>query len=245
MNSDATADDPARALELLWGARPRPRRGPRPGLSLEQVVAAAIEIVEGEGIAALSMRRVAQHLGVGTASLYTYVPGRTELIALMLDAMIAGATLPHEVPGDWRKRVETWAREDWADYRRHPWILQVTAERPLPGPNAMAWLDSAVRALEDTGLSEREKIDVVESVDGYVRGMARNTMEPTVASDTWIASRDAFLGERVDFSRYPALARTLTAGHPDADEIFEFGLSRILDGVAALITLRAERGQGS
>ncbi|MBV2365112.1 TetR/AcrR family transcriptional regulator C-terminal domain-containing protein [Streptomonospora nanhaiensis] len=244
MSSEAPSDDPTRALELLWGSRPRPRRGPRPGLSLEQVVAAAIEIVEGEGISALSMRRVAQHLGVGTASLYTYVPGRTELIALMLDAMIAEATLPHTLPGDWRKRIETWAREDWADYRRHPWILQVTAERPLPGPNAMAWLDSAVRALEGTGLSEREKIDVIESVDGYIRGMARNALESTAASDAWIAARDAFLGARVDFSRYPALARTLVAGHPSTDEIFEFGLSRILDGVEALIARREERARG-
>ncbi|GAA1781667.1 TetR/AcrR family transcriptional regulator [Streptomonospora arabica] len=246
-NAAAVPDnDPTPALKLLWGVdEPHPSRGPRQGLTRERVVQAAIEVAEAEGLAALSMRRVAQRLEVGTASLYTYVPGKPELLALMLDAMIGDGVLPHTLPGGWREQLEAAARSDWEGFRRHPWILQLASDRPLPGPNLMAWFDSALSVLEGTGLTDAERFTVVEGIDGLVRGMARNATDP--ASDegpgesakTWRATRDAFLEEHVDFGRYPHFAAALGVGAPPgADEVFEFGLRRMLDGVEGLMRER-------
>ncbi|MBB5953932.1 AcrR family transcriptional regulator [Saccharothrix tamanrassetensis] len=230
------------ALELLWADGRRPARGPQRGLTMDRIVAAAIEVVEAEGLSALSMRRVATRLGVGTASLYTYLPGKTELEALMLDAVGADEPLPHQRSGDWRAKLEAWARADWVGFRRHPWVLQLMATTTAPGPNTLRWLDSALTVLADTGLSEPEKMAVIEAVDAYVRGLARlqidtdaNAEDPTATRE-----RDRTLGRLVDFTRYPALLKALRAGvSPWSGDQFEFGLQRLLDGVEALITARA------
>lgn len=160
-----------RALALLWGGDARGSRGPARGLTVERIVDAAIEVVERDGPSAMSLRRVAAHLGVGVASLYTYVPGRAELEALMLDAVAVGRILPHERPGSWRDKLEALALDDWQEIRQHPWVLQLGAAEQVPGPNMLRWLDSALRIFEDTSLSEAEKLSVIESVDAYVRGL--------------------------------------------------------------------------
>lgn len=237
---NAKDDAQRRALQLLWKDAGRPARGPRRGLTLDRIVAAAIEVVEAEGVAALSMRRVAVELGVGTASLYTYLPGKAELEALMLDAIAVGDRLPHEWPGDWRAKIEAWARTDWEDFRKHPWALHLVAETSAPGPNTLRWLDSGLRVLEGTGLTEAEKMAVVETVDAYVRGQARLSLEERESTSEEIRARDAVLGELVDFAPYPALVRALQAGvAPYSGGQFEFGLRLLLDGVEALITDRA------
>ncbi|MCI2418865.1 TetR/AcrR family transcriptional regulator [Saccharopolyspora sp. K220] len=238
MSTDET--DPSRALALLWGVRDRPRRGPRPALDVDRIVRAAIDIADREGVTALSMRRVATELGVGTASLYTYVPGRAELIALMLDAVAGYSSLPHTLPGDWRAKFQTWAREDWAEFHRHPWVLQVVSGRVLPGPNLLAWYDSTLRVLAETGLSEQEKLAVIETLDGFVRGTAWTSVDRGAGDTAWAAKRDEALAELVNFDDYPALARALLAGaDPSAAETFELGLQRVLDGIATLIDARA------
>ncbi|MEV0678804.1 TetR/AcrR family transcriptional regulator [Actinosynnema sp. NPDC050436] len=230
------------ALRLLWGEGRRPSRGPQRGLSTDRIVAAAIEVVEAEGLAALSMRRVATALGVGTASLYTYLPGKAELEALMLDAVSVEDTLPNDRPGGWRAKLEAWARADWDGFRAHPWVLQLMADVSAPGPNTLRWLDSALAVLEGTGLTEAEKVAVVESVDAYVRGLARLYVEDQqsgAGSAEETAERNRVLGELVDFTRYPHLLRALRAGVlPWSGDQFEFGLQRLLDGVEALVESR-------
>ena len=85
----ATGDEPfafqTRSVELLWGQPERPNRGPKPGLSVERIVRVAIEIADAEGLPAVSMQRVASEFGFTTMSLYRYVPGKNELIDLMIE----------------------------------------------------------------------------------------------------------------------------------------------------------------
>src|SRR5205809_230598 len=102
--SSGTAD-PARTIALLWGTRQLPRRGPRHALTGDQIVAAAVEIADDDkDLTALSMRRVAESLGVGTMSLYTYVASRAELVEAMLDSVYGEAVTQLEKisAGDWR-----------------------------------------------------------------------------------------------------------------------------------------------
>jgi AcrR family transcriptional regulator len=87
-NEPTGTDDAAKVLELLWGtARPRGRRGPRPALSTERIVRSAIAIADRDGLEAVTMRRLAESLGVRPMALYTYVPGKRELLDLMLDTV--------------------------------------------------------------------------------------------------------------------------------------------------------------
>ena len=236
---NAKDDAQRRVLELLWKDTRRPARGPQRGLTTDRIVAAAIHVAETEGLAALSMRRVAVELGVGTASLYTYLPGKAELEALMADAIGADDPLPNDWPGDWRAKVEAWARTDHEAYRKHPWVLHLVATAVAPGPNLLKWMDSALRVLEGTGLAEAEKMAVVESVDAYVRGQARLSLDTQEPSAEEVRARDAVLGELVDFEPYPALVATVRAGvSPYTGDKFEFGLRLLLDGVEALIAAR-------
>ncbi|WP_225882004.1 TetR/AcrR family transcriptional regulator [Streptomyces aureocirculatus] len=243
-----------RALALLWGGDTRGSRGPARGLTRERIVEAAIEVVERDGPAAMSLRRVAAQLGVGVASLYTYVPGRAELEALMLDAVAVGPTLPHEWPGDWRAKLTALAHDDWRQLRRHPWVLELGAAEQVPGPNMLRWLDSALRVFDGTGLGEAEKLAAIEAVDAYVRGLGRlrgagesaaeaagrEGTDADTGADTDTRERDDALGRLVDFDRYPALRRALAAGAtPYAGAPFEFGLQRLLDGIEQLVIRRS------
>lgn len=251
MDTDEAAKaepDPTRALELLWSGRlPKPARGPDRGLSLAQITAAATEAAAADGLDALSMRKVAARLGVGVASLYTYVPGRSVLLALMLDEFIGESPLPHTLPGSWRAQVEGWARADWAAFRSRPWLLHLATIRPLMGPNLMRWYESAMQTLASTPLSTAERIAVVETIDGFVHGSARAAVgSATSVGDVWDDAQRRFLQDTIDFRRYPLWAEAAEGGHlGDHETHFEFGLRRILDGIESLVESRGADPAGA
>src|SRR6266481_5711673 len=96
-------------LDLLWGRRGRGQRGPKPGLSVDAIVAAAVRIADAEGLEAVSMAHVAEQLGFTTMSLYRHVSSKEELLQLMWNASATGAeTLVLEGDG-WREKLRMWA----------------------------------------------------------------------------------------------------------------------------------------
>jgi len=240
--------DPARSIELLWGTRERRVRGPKPGLTVDEIVAGAIEVADAEGLDGLSMRRVADRLGVGTMSLYRYVPGKAELLDVMVDRVSGESERPDDVPGGWRPRLEQIARENRRLYERHPWLLQVFPGRPPLGPGTIAKYDHELRAVEGIGLTDVEMDSVLTVVLGYVRGAAVSLVETAEApertgqtDDQWWTALAPSLEKVFDPQRYPLAARVGTAatehyrGAYDAEHAFEFGLERLLDGVEAFI----------
>lgn len=248
--------DPARTMALLWGLRKKPTRGPKQGLSVEEIVRAGIAAADEEGLAALSMRRVAERLGVTAMSLYTYVPGKAELIDVMLDTVVGETVEAHgdgnDAGGVWRENLESVARGNWDLYHRHPWMLQVSAtSRPPLGPNAVAKYDQELRAVDGVGLSEVEMDSVVSLLAGYVQGAARASVEASqaeqrtgITDDEWWSANAPLLEKVFDPDRYPTAARVgPVAGAAyeaayDPDFAFEFGLQRVLDGVEALVRAR-------
>jgi AcrR family transcriptional regulator len=215
-------------------------------------VRAGIEIADAEGLGALSMRRVAERLGVGTMSLYTYVPSKAELVDVMFDRAI-GEAARSDVDGGWRERLTDIAWAAWDIYRRHPWLLQVMAmSRPPLGPNGIAQYDHDLRAVDGIGLTELEMDSVINMVSVYVQGSARAAAEAAtsvqdtgVTDDEWWSTYGPLLEKVFDAEKYPVAARvgqvaseTYQSAY-DARHGFEFGLARILDGVAALIESRA------
>ncbi|MFK4085519.1 TetR/AcrR family transcriptional regulator [Kribbella sp. NPDC020789] len=239
--------DPAKSLELLWRKRPRPARGPKPALTVEGIVAAALRIADAEGIGAMSMRRVAEELGAGAMTLYRYIPGKAELLDVMLDT-VYGELPKRVVPGDWRAKLDEVARENRELYLRHPWMLQVAVSRPPLGPQVMAKYEYELAAVEGIGLTDVEMDATVALVNGYVHGAVRAAVEARqviqhsgMTDKEWWLAHVPHLDRIADIDSYPLATRVgTTVGAEfdapyDSDHAFEYGLARLLDGVAALV----------
>ncbi|MDC7122471.1 TetR/AcrR family transcriptional regulator [Cellulomonas fimi] len=265
MTEHTGTGDPARSMALLWRtaepAAPR-GRGAAAGLSVDRVVATAVALADAEGLAALSMRRVATELGVGAMTLYTWVPGKGELVDLMVDAVLGEVVdalggLADEAPAepaahpatDWRDRLEAVARANWAVFARHPWLLQVaTMGRPPLGPNVMAKYEVELRAVDGTGLDEVTMDAVVTLVNGFVGGAARGVLDRAqaeqatgISEEQWWEATAPYVDQVFDADAYPTVARVgPVAGEAnqaayDPHRAFEFGLARLLDGIAVLV----------
>jgi AcrR family transcriptional regulator len=238
------SDDASRlppGLDLLWGRRERGRRGPKPGLSIEAIVKAAIGIADAEGLAAVSMARVAKELGFTTMSLYRYVASKDELLQLMWNASAQGAE-GLELEGDgWRERLRGWALVQRETLDRHSWITEMPMATPPLAPNSLTFVERGLEALDDTGLADTDKLRVIGLISSYTLSESRMAHEAARAATTWTFG--SLLRELVDEETYPRLSRIAAAipegsGPEDAEE-FAFGLDRILDGIEALI----ERGR--
>ncbi len=230
-----TTDEPLpRALQILWRDGPPTRR--TRGLNRERIVAAAIELADSEGLAALSMGRLAERLKCGTMSLYRHVANKDELLMFML------STAPDPPPigkrTNWRGALTDWACGLWDVYHRHPWVLQATAGAGPPAdPGQLAWLDAGLAALKGTELAERDKLAAVMAVLHFVRGAAALDIEG-VPDDA--PEYPALLRRVLDPERFPALAAAVEAGvfdDADDDHFAEFrsGLDQLLDGIAAKV----------
>jgi AcrR family transcriptional regulator len=240
--------DPARSMELLWGARGRASRGPKPALTVDRIVTAAIAIADAEGLEGLAMRRVAEHLGAGTMSLYRYLPGKAELLDLMVDRVCAETARPEDVPDGWRGRLEHIAAENRRLVERHPWLLEVSMAHPPLGPGVIAKYDYELRALDGIGLSDVEMDSVLTLVTGYVHAAARSGIEAARApdrtgrtDDEWWTALAPLLEQVQVAERYPLAVRVGTAasehynGVSNPEHVFAFGLQRVLDGIEVLV----------
>ncbi|MFG2486146.1 TetR/AcrR family transcriptional regulator [Streptomyces virginiae] len=246
------------AVRLLWGPPPAgPARGPKRGLTLEGIARAGIAIADAEGLVGASMQRVAAELSVTKMALYRYVPGKAELVALMVEGAMPAAASSSD--GPWRERLEAWARGLLAGLRLHPWLLEATVGVRIMGPRELEWMERALAALDGCGLTGAEAMDAVVLLAGHVRGIAEQERAAgagpgsVTGSGTGSGARSAgegpdaqlaaMLGEvmRTHGERFPALGAALAsaAEHGGQDQALEFGLGRILDGLELLVTRRA------
>ena len=238
------------ALDLLWGTRERPRRGPRPSMSLERIVTEAISLADAEGLANLSMQHLAERLGCAKMALYRYVPGKSELVALMVDAALGdppepppqasptGRT-PTSADQQWRTVLRLWATTIFARYRLHPWAIAATAGARPTGPHEMAWMETALAALAGTGLTGPERLDAVALLNGHVRSLVQVTPVGQHDLEAEMARQiGAALAAYPD--RYPQVLAAFSESPPTAgrNNALDFGIDRILDGLAALIATR-------
>jgi AcrR family transcriptional regulator len=242
--------DPDYLLDLLWRTTTPPRRGPRGALTLDGIVGAAVRIADTDGLDAVSMRRIAESLGVTTMSLYRYVPSKDDLLDLMFEM---GTTRPDTTdwPDDWRGRLERFAHGTRSVLRQRPWMLDVPISGPPMGPNNLAWMDAALGSLAGTGLSEDDMMGVLTILSGYVLQetqqeitMSRAAPRTGLSYEEWGQAYGRLLDRVVREGRYPAVARVIEAGvfeseRQSPDDDFAYGLAFILDSVEALIGRRA------
>ncbi|MCX4823900.1 TetR/AcrR family transcriptional regulator [Streptomyces sp. NBC_01142] len=242
--------DVSRSLELLWGTGERPTRGPKPGLTLDRIVTTAIEVADAEGLAAVSMRRLSTELGTGTMSLYRYVPGKAELLDLMLDRVqgVPPTAAQPEPDADWRAAVERLARAHLELFRAHPWLLNINQSRAVLGPHTVRGLELSLAALQGMGLSDPELISVIITVQSFVYGMARMEIQTVEAAretglsdeDFW-GNQQPFLEKAMMSGEFPLMAALSEDAFGEFDH-FGFGLRRLVDGLEVLVRQRAEGG---
>ncbi|WP_406094280.1 TetR/AcrR family transcriptional regulator [Streptomyces sp. NBC_01013] len=240
------------SIEAAWGLRARPVKGPRPGLTLERIVDAAVAVAASDGLAGVSMGRVAKDLGVSTMSLYRYVAAKDELHVLMQEAAMGPPPpLPAlERKAGWREALAQWAHAQRRVFHANLWMLRIPLAGPPASPNSVAWWEQGLQALAGTGLDAGEEISVILLVSGFVRNEALLTgdLDAAVAS-RGVSAQEVMegyartLNRLVDPVRHPALSRLTgiegmwAPGAPDHE--FTFGLDRVLDGVDVLIRSRA------
>jgi AcrR family transcriptional regulator len=244
--------DPARSMALLWRtpSDDGPRPGPRSVLDVARIVSAAVALADAEGLAAVSMRRVAADLGTAAMTLYGHVPGKGELVDLMLDAVL-GELYPDEdavTSGSWRTRIRTVAQANWDFFVRHPWAAHLATGRPPLGPGIMRKYELELRAVDGLGLPEVQMDLLVTLVNGFVRGTVSGVQEKAdaerasgLSEDQWWTATEPYVAQVFDAERYPTVARVgpvageeLQAAY-DPHRSFEFGLDRLLDGIGVLI----------
>lgn len=249
-NQAVEAGQIPRSIALLWGLGQPARRGPKGGLSVARITLAAIEVADAEGLAAVSMARVARQLGAGTMSLYRYVASKDELLLLMSDAALTDPPAPPGAAG-WREALRHWGYAVLDELRRHAWYVQIPIAGPPVGPRNMAWFDAALRTLDGTPLDAGDRVTAVMTLITFIHGEVRLTAELVAAEAAGThPAGDTFgrtMARLADPERFPALAAAVAAEifddeRPAAEqELDDVGgsLEIILDGIEALIERRS------
>ncbi|MEW1841950.1 TetR/AcrR family transcriptional regulator [Nonomuraea angiospora] len=232
----------------MWGQEPKTSHGPRPSLSLDRIVEAAIGIADADGLSGVRMSSVAARLGVSPMALYGYVGSKEELLIAMTDAAAPPPPELGELP--WRDYLTAWTRAYREFLLASPWILEVSPLAPPTGPRALSWLDRLLVVLSGAGLSPGEGVNIATTLSAYAVSTASLAHSLRGGADeTGMAGPgdySATLTRLIDPARYPGLSAALGAGAfggaqewvEDAD--FTFGLGLLLDGIEALIARRAE-----
>ena len=231
-----------------------PRRAGKSGeaaeLTRERVLAEAVEIADGEGLEAVSMRAVASRCGVAPMSLYRFVEDKDELLLAMADTVYGSAAFERDATAPWRSQVESLARELWQLHRAHPWLGRTQPlSRPLPLPSVLRLGDRLLGALEGLGLPPKLHMDVHVLLFSHIVGLAQNfEAEDQAASETGLSSEEwtdlqylprtgdsAFMGGVPHFAKLFGELGALPGGYDlDLDDLFECGMGLLLDGMEAL-----------
>lgn len=241
---------PDPTLRLLWRhVAPvedgGPRRGRPPKVTVDEVVDAAIEVADADGLEALSMRALADRLGVGAMSLYTYVASRDDLVVLMVDQVYGRAPL-EPLTGDLRARLSQVADAALAVHRAHPWLLDVVGVRPWLGPHVADRYEWQLSAVEGVGLDDVEMDQTITLVAGFAANVARAEhavrkaeRQSGMTDLEWWEANSEELGRVMAGGHYPIAGRVgqaageaYQAGSDPRREL-DFGLARILDGIEA------------
>ncbi|PKO13497.1 MAG: TetR/AcrR family transcriptional regulator [Chloroflexi bacterium HGW-Chloroflexi-10] len=236
-------------LALLWGSQTEAGRS---GLTVKAIVTAAIEIADANGVEALSMRSVAEQVGAGVMSLYTHVPGKTELIDLMIDTayshLYESVDEPTQQPGDWSDALRFIAQRNWDLYNKHRWMLYVLSGRPVLGPNEAFKYEAELKPLDGLGLNDIEMDASLTLVLTHVEGCARaHATQESIQKDSgmtdseWWLIQAPLMDKIVNPLLFPVATRVGTStgqeynASSNPEHVFTFGLERILTGIKMLI----------
>jgi len=217
-----------------------------------EIVAAAVRIADAEGVEAVSMRRLADELGVATMTPYTHVESKDELIDLMRDAVAAEMILPEPIPADWREALRAIAHRTRDAFEAHPWSLDIASRRPRARINRLRHIEQSVGIMVRLEVAPQTGRAVLMSIDDYVIGYcARKRMRQRMLASLGPTGKEAL--HRLHHDPDPEVTAALEAGelpliqqitgrrnrtHPfgvPPDSGFEPGLEWLLDGIEGTV----------
>jgi AcrR family transcriptional regulator len=233
-------------VQASWGLIQPSGRGRRPSIQLADILSAAVALADTEGLAGVSMPRVAHRVGVTQNALYRHVASKEELLVLIADS--ATGEPPH-LEGDvgWRTAAHNWATAVTARYLAHPWLLEVRLQAPMTR-NTILWTEAFLRATRDSGLPVEQRVRCALLLDGHARhtiALRRDLagQEPTYSRA--LVTNLVPLFEQHGCTEFAAFLRhtALQPEPPDtnAEDDFRFGLELILDGISALTSQQPNR----
>ncbi|UVI28405.1 TetR/AcrR family transcriptional regulator [Paenibacillus spongiae] len=247
---DEVINDLPHGVALSWGFVKQSTRGPKGELSIKQIVDAAIAIADKDGLSAVSMNRVAQSLGYSTMSLYRYITGKEDLLILMQDAACDIPIPPDNPDADWRENMREYVQATIQVFRKHPWMGDIPIPSIPTTPNNLQVIDWALRFMRDFPLNDYEKMSIILLLSSYARssGIIQRDMDRAVQSGTSPETFSGFyytaaLKRLVKPERFPDLHPVVASGaytgENESDNTvgndFDFGLERILDGIASYL----------
>ncbi|MEO3756535.1 TetR/AcrR family transcriptional regulator [Streptomyces sp. B6B3] len=235
MTRDGGSGAPGVDPRQLWLSPAEPRRGRRPGYTREAITAAAVELADAEGIEAVTMRNVAARVGAGVMSLYSYAPDKGTLLELMVDQVSGELPTTDPATGDWRADLRVIAQLQRALMLRHPWLPAALAIRRAPGPNTLAFLETALAALRPTGLDGAARLEVFAQLTAFVAGHVAHEIGQAAAAESpdRTAAEARYLAAVAADGQHPELAEALAApARPlTPDATFARFLNRLIDGL--------------
>jgi AcrR family transcriptional regulator len=218
--------------------RERHRGRARRALDVEAIVETALRIADEEGVEAVSMRRIASEMRVGTMSLYHHVADKDELLELMADATSAELIVPGEVLGDWREALRAIAHRTRDAFMRHPWLIDTAGTRPLVTPNALRHVEQSVAVVVSLDVDRETAVAMVMATDDYTIGHVFRQSRVRAGQRPFATDRDRDrVRDLLATGEFPHLERVFAdegeiAPPPDT---FEAGLEWLFDGMQAVL----------
>ena len=224
----------------IWSLPERGERGPKPRHSRTTIAELAVQVADAEGIDAVTMRRIAAELGVGTMSLYNYVPTKDHLVQLMIDQTASEYTYRPRPQADKRAAIADLARQGRDLVQRHHWLPAVIHRPPVMGPNALRYIDYFLGLLADSPLDTGAKMEIIALINGFAlmyggmqAALAAERARTGVTAEEQAAAAVAMIVAAAASGHYPNLAAALAGPAqqpPGADDVFDSCVMRLIDG---------------
>jgi AcrR family transcriptional regulator len=238
-------------------------RPERSEIRRQAIVDAAVALANSSGLAAVTMRNVAERLGVGTMTLYSYVPSKDELIDLMVDESNRAMLVPPPLPGHWRDALRAISLRTRSAFEQHPWMLDAPPLRIHQRINFLRHVEQSLEAVAPLGLDHETNTALLSAVDDYTLGYTvRSQRRKRIARNVRAAAARGKPRPHEGWASDPVIVAALEAGElprlleifggedsahggaakprplmpPQAD--FERGLDWLLDGIEAWLTTR-------
>jgi AcrR family transcriptional regulator len=214
-------------------------------LTREQIITAAIDLLDAEGLQGLNMRALGKKLGSAATAVYWHLGSKDDLVALAGDQVWSEMALPDLTAGDWRTAATSMATELYAMLCRHPWLLQAFGSVVVYGPGKARYDDHSLALYEAAGFTGARAEQAATTVFTYVLGHALGIAAAATLNQTYRRAggnaeerlRESMAKARVIATQFPRLRvrmETAAAQYAAAPEhSFEFGLRAILDGLEA------------
>ena len=238
-----------RGLALAWGVAASPQRGPKREMSVERIVESAVAIADAEGLGAVSMAAVAKSLGFSPMSLYRYVTAKDDLLLLMEEEAVGLPPALDDPVGDWRLALTEIFNALVQVYVNHPWLLSMPFNGSPITPNSSAWLDAALGVLQQTGLSQQDRLAVALAISGQARwcgmilvGYRQTALREGLDEDQFSQREAQFFDPVIDRASYPHLRQAIDAQVFTSEyDPMSFGLHRLLDGIELYLQHAGQR----